>query len=98
MRMKTTLTMIMSFFATLHVFSQVNYDVIVYGGTPGGIIAAVAASRNAAKVLLIEQTRHVGGMNTSGLNTAESEHMINNAITGIAREFYTKLGANFPEG
>lgn len=97
-QMKTTLTTIISLFAALHVFSQLNYDVIVYGGTPSGVIAAVAASRNAAKVLLIEQTRHVGGMNTSGLNTAESEHMINNAITGIAREFYTRLGTNFPDG
>lgn len=77
--------------------SSKNYDVIVYGGTPGGVIAAVAASRNHAKVLLIEQTNHVGGLSTSGINTAESEHMINNAITGLAREFYIKIGMNFSE-
>jgi len=74
-----------------------HYDVIVYGGTPAGVIAAVAASRNHARVLLIEQTRHVGGLSTSGVNTAESEHMINKAITGIAREFYIKMGLNFSE-
>ncbi|HTF20641.1 MAG TPA: FAD-dependent oxidoreductase [Chryseolinea sp.] len=74
-----------------------RYDVVVYGGTPGGVMAAVAASRNHAKVLLIEQTRHVGGLSTSGINTAESEHMINNAITGFAREFYIKMGTNFSE-
>jgi len=60
-------------------------DVCIYGGTPSGIIAAVAASRNGVQVLLIEQTKHVGGLSTSGLNTAETEHMINNAITGYAR-------------
>lgn len=74
-----------------------DYDVIVYGGTPGGIIAAVAAARNHAKVLLIEQTQHVGGLCTSGLNTAESRHMIDNAITGFAREFYVGMGKNFSE-
>ena len=58
-----------------------SYDVIVYGGTPAGVISAVSAARNGAKVLLIEQKGHVGGMSTSGLNTAESEHMIDNAIT-----------------
>lgn len=94
--MKSIATLIM-FLYTLNAFAQIDYDVIVYGGTPGGVIAAVAASRNAARVLLIEQTRHVGGLNTSGLNTAESEHMIDNAITGFAREFYVRMGANFME-
>jgi hypothetical protein len=74
-----------------------DYDVIVYGGTPGGVIAAVAAARNHARVLLIEQTKHVGGLSTSGVNTAESEHMVNNAITGLAREFYVNMGLNFDE-
>lgn len=78
-------------------YGQQKYDVIVYGGTPGGVIAAVAASRNRVKVLLIEQTRHVGGLSTSGINTAESEHMINNAITGFARQFYVRMGTNFSE-
>ncbi len=73
------------------------YDVVVYGGTPAGVIAAVSASRNGASVLLIEQTGHVGGMSTSGLNTAESEHMIDNSITGLAREFYVRMGSRFPE-
>ncbi|MCP4313894.1 MAG: FAD-dependent oxidoreductase [Bacteroidetes bacterium] len=76
----------------------IESDIVVYGGTPGGITAAVAAARNGAEVILIEQTRHVGGLNTSGLNTAESEHMINNAITGIAREFYVRMGEKFPDG
>jgi len=74
-----------------------DYDVVIYGGTPAGVIAAVSAARNHAKVLLIEQTDHVGGMNTSGLNTAESEHMINNSITGFAREFYIRMGTHFSE-
>lgn len=51
---------------------RILYDVIVYGGTPSGNIAAVSAARNNAKVLLIEQTMHLGGMSTSGLNTAET--------------------------
>ena len=74
---------------------RIQYDVIVYGGTPSGIIAAVAAARNNAKVLLIEQTRHLGGMYTSGLNTAETNHMINRSITGYAREFYIRMGKYF---
>ena len=36
------------------------YDVIVCGGGPAGIAAAVAAARNGAKTLLIEKNAFVG--------------------------------------
>lgn len=71
--------------------SPKKYDLIVYGATPGGIITATTAADYGAKVLLIEPMPIVGGMSTSGLNTAESEHMIDNTITGRARDFYKKL-------
>ncbi len=72
-------------------FAQEKYDVVVYGGTPGGVIAAVAAGREGAKVLLVEQTQHVGGLNTSGIGTAESEHMIEETISGLPLEFYQRM-------
>ena len=62
---------------------QKSYDVVVYGATPSGVMAAVAASRQGGHVLLIEQTKHVGGMNTSGIGTAETEHMIEETISGL---------------
>jgi len=73
-------------------------QVIVYGGTPSGIVAAVAASRNGAAVTLIEQTKHVGGMNTSGIGTAETEHMIEETICGLPLEFYTRMGKYYGSG
>jgi len=50
-----------------------SYDVIVCGGGPSGIIAAVAAARNGAKTLLIERYGFVGGMATNALVTPISE-------------------------
>lgn len=41
--------------------SATNADVVVYSGVPCGIIAAVAASRDGAKVILVEPTKHIGG-------------------------------------
>jgi hypothetical protein len=73
-------------------------DVVVYGGTPGGIVAAVAATRNGATALLVEPTRHVGGLSTSGINTAESEHMLKWTFGGIALEFYRRLGKHYGTG
>ncbi len=78
-------------FVSVFGFAQTSYDVVVYGGTPGGVIAAVAAAREGSKVLLIEQTRHVGGLNTSGIGTAESEHMIEETISGLPLEFYSRM-------
>ena len=88
--MKLLLTALLSL-KFLFLFAQDNYDVLVYGGTPGGVIAAVAAAREGSKVLLIEQTKHVGGLNTSGIGTAESEHMIEETISGLPLEFYSRM-------
>ena len=44
-------------------------DVVVVGGGPGGIGAAVAAARNGADTVLIERYGHLGGMGTGGLIT-----------------------------
>jgi hypothetical protein len=73
-------------------------DVVVLGGVPCGIAAAVAAAREGAKVVLLEPTRHVGGLNTSGLNTAESEHMLHWTFGGIALEFYRRMGERYGSG
>ena len=44
-----------------------TYDVIVAGGGPAGVLAAVAAARQGADTLLIEGSTALGGMSTSGL-------------------------------
>jgi FAD dependent oxidoreductase len=73
-------------------------DVIVYGGVPCGIASAICAAREGAHVLLIEPTKHVGGLSTSGINTAESEHMLKWTIGGFADEFYRRLGGCYGTG
>jgi hypothetical protein len=44
-------------------------DVLVVGGGPGGIGAAVSARRNGADTVLIERYGYLGGMGTGGLVT-----------------------------
>src|SRR5215216_3440778 len=38
------------------------FDLVVYGGTAGGVITAVAAAREGLKVALVSPDRHLGGM------------------------------------
>ena len=46
---------------------DLSYDVVVCGGGPGGVCAAVAARRLNMRVLLIERYGFLGGMATAGL-------------------------------
>jgi rhamnogalacturonyl hydrolase YesR len=62
-------------------------DVVVYGATPGGITAAIAAARDGASVILLEQTRHVGGLTTSGLNRDEGNHLDRKTLGGLCEQF-----------
>src|SRR5690625_15479 len=44
-----------------------SYDVIVIGGDPEGVSAAVSAARNGADVLLVEKREELGGLFTYGM-------------------------------
>ena len=44
-----------------------RYDVIVCGGGPAGIAAAVSSARQGAKTALVERYGIVGGMLTAGM-------------------------------
>lgn len=70
-------------------------QVIVYGGVPCGIAAAVTAAHQGVSVLLIEPTEHVGGLLASGLNTTEDEHMLPWTTGGFADEFYGRIGQHY---
>ena len=52
-------------------FAQPHYDVVVVGGTPGGITCAVSAAREGMKVLLLERTWHIGGLPANGLGATD---------------------------
>jgi len=69
--------------------ADTQFDVVVLGGTPGGIAAALSAGRAGRKVLLIESHRHIGGMSTSGLGKSDVEKR--HLIGGLFREFTDRV-------
>jgi hypothetical protein len=84
--------------ATVAAGAVEKWDICVYSGVPCGIAVAIAAAREGVKVLLLEPTKHIGGLSTSGINTAESEHMLHWTIGGFALEFYKRLGDHYGTG
>lgn len=71
-------------------------DIVVYGGTAGGAMASIAASRAGASVILIEPSRHLGGMLTGGLGRTDMDRQ-QRIIGGFAREFFERAGKHYGE-
>ena len=67
-----------------------KFDVVVYGGTPAGIMAAIEAKRTGHKVLLINSTEgYLGGMLTNGLGNTDVIHPT--ILGGLSREFFARV-------
>ena len=88
--MRFILTMAL-FAARLHAAEQ--FDVVVYGGTASGVIAAVSAARDGAKTARVNPKKHVGGMVSGGLSRTDVGR--SEAIGGMAREFYRMAGNHY---
>ncbi len=71
--------------------SRKAYDIVVYGATPSGIMAAVAAANEGAKVLLISPEKHVGGMVSGGLGRTDIGDR--RATGGLAKRFFDEVSA-----
>lgn len=69
----------------------IESDVCVYGGTSGGVAAAVQAARLGKSVTLVEPGGHLGGMTSGGLSAVDIGDP--RSVGGIAREYFTKLAA-----
>jgi hypothetical protein len=68
-------------------------DVVVYGATASGAVAAVAAAREGKSVLLLEPGQHVGGMVSGGLGATDTGNRA--AIGGYSREFFDRVRTHY---
>jgi FAD dependent oxidoreductase len=70
-----------------------SFDVAIYGGTAGGVIAAVSAAREGLKAAILEPGAHLGGMVSSGLGF--TDYGKKEVIGGYALEFYLRAGRHY---
>ncbi|WP_431907672.1 FAD-dependent oxidoreductase [Micromonospora carbonacea] len=71
----------------------VTADLVVYGATSAGIMAAVQMRRLGRTALVVEPGGHVGGLTTGGLGYTDSGTSA--AIGGLAGEFYRRVHAKY---
>jgi FAD dependent oxidoreductase len=73
--------------------SASSFDLVVYGGTAGGVITAVSAAREGLNVALLEPTRHLGGMVSGGLGW--TDYGRKEVIGGYSLEFFERVGKRY---
>ncbi len=66
--------------------AEFKADVIIYGGTPAAVTAAVQVIKSGKTVIVVSPDKHLGGMSSSGLGYTDTGDK--SVIGGLAREFY----------
>ncbi len=71
----------------------IQTDICIYGGTAGGVAAAVQAARMGKTVVVAESSSHLGGLTSGGLGATDIGNKA--AIGGVAREFYHRVAQHY---
>ena len=67
----------------------IRSDLVIYGGSSCGLIAAVQAARMGKSVIVIEPTKHLGGMTSNGLGWVDAnKHQL---IGGLTKEYFHRV-------
>ncbi len=76
----------------MHKLVQMETDVVVIGGGPAGITAAISAAREGSRVVLVERSAMLGGAAASGLTIlGYLDRSGKKVLGGIAQEYYDRL-------
>jgi len=70
-------------------------DIVVYGATSAGVVAALQAARMGKSVILVGPDQHLGGLTSSGLGWTDSGRK--EAVGGMARAFYRRVKQHYDQ-
>lgn len=87
--------MLLMILACVFVTRGEQFDVVVYGGTSAGVIAAVQAKRMGKTVVVVSPDKHLGGLSSGGLGFTDTGNKA--VIGGLAREFYHRVWQHYQQ-
>jgi hypothetical protein len=70
-----------------------TYDLVVYGGTSAGVIAAVQAKKMGKSAIIVCPDKHLGGLSSGGLGWTDTGNKA--VIGGLSREFYHRVWKHY---
>jgi len=73
--------------------ADTGYDIVVYGGTSAGVVAAIQAREMGKSVVLVEPSHRLGGLTSGGLGQTDIGNKA--AIGGLARQFYQAVREHY---
>ena len=82
-----------SLLPSLQAAEVIQADLCIYGGTAGGVAAALQAARMGKTAVIAEFGNHLGGLTSGGLGATDIGNKA--AIGGIAREFYHRIALHY---
>ena len=74
---------------------SVQYNLVIYGATSAGVIAAVQAKKMGKSVLVVGPDTHLGGLSSAGLGFTDTGNKA--VIGGLSREFYHRVWRHYQE-
>jgi len=72
-----------------------EHDLVIYGGTSAGVIAAVQAKKMGKSVVIVCPDKHLGGLSSGGLGFTDTGNKA--VIGGLAREFYHRVWKHYDQ-
>ena len=69
--------------------AQSHYDLVIIGGNPGGIMAAISAAKLGQTSVILERTEYIGGLPANGLGATDIA--TRNATTGLFKDFVDRV-------
>jgi hypothetical protein len=94
-RRRTILTLTVLLLAPLTALHAADFDVVIYGGTSAGVIAAVQAKKMGKSAVIVCPDRHLGGLSSGGLGWTDTGNKA--VIGGLSREFYQRIWKHYDQ-
>jgi hypothetical protein len=93
MRLGARLWLTTAFLVARLASTAAEYDLVIYGATSAGVVAAVQAKRMGKSAVIVGPDKHLGGLSAGGLGFTDTGNKA--VIGGLAREFYHRVWQHY---